>query len=72
MTVLLVLGSCGSALVFVLALAGIGRSIFRQVAATEANTEAVEALTKKMDNMGERVSNSEIRIAVLEDRKVRP
>ena len=69
--VILVLGSCGSALIFVLAILAIGRSIFRQITATEDNTKAVEKLTETIGHFDQRVSNLEIRIAVLEDRKGR-
>ena len=71
MNVILVLGACGSALIFVGAIVAVGRAIFNQVSATQDNTEAVKQLTEKLGNFDSRVSSLEIRLAVLEDRKER-
>jgi hypothetical protein len=65
---LIALGGSGGVLVLLSAIIVIGRGIFKQVNATEENTNAVKDLTRGMGEIKAMLSNHETRIAVLEDR----
>jgi hypothetical protein len=67
-TFLIVLGGGGGIVAIVGAVIVIGRGIFRQVSATEDNTDAVKALTSKVENLMHGYNGHESRLAVLEDR----
>ena len=72
MTPLVVFGGVGGILAVVSAVVFIGRGIFKQVSATEDNTEALNKLTNKVEALTGTVNGHETRLAVLEDRgKVR-
>lgn len=53
------LGALGGLAVFVGSVAALARGIFRQVAATEANTEAVNRLARKLDDHETRIARLE-------------
>jgi hypothetical protein len=50
----------------------VGRGIFRQVNAVQENTDAVKALTAKVEGLFKQFADHETRISVLEDRIHRP
>lgn len=62
------LGGVGGILAALGAVLVIGRGIFRQVSATEDNTEALKGLTARLDDLQDAVGGHETRLAVLEDR----
>lgn len=68
MEVFIILGGSGGLLGLLAVAIGVGRGIFKQVAATEANTEATVALSKGMEGIVTRLNQHEIDIAVLKDR----
>lgn len=68
MTVLIVLGGGGGIVAVIGAVIVIGRGIFRQVNATEDNTDAVKELTAKVERLMHGFNGHESRLAVLEDR----
>lgn len=68
MNILLVLGSSGGIVAFLSAVVIIGRGIFRQVAATEDNTKALQGLTDEVHDLKTMTGSHETRITVLEDR----
>jgi hypothetical protein len=65
---LIAIGGAGGFTVLTTAIVVVGRGIFKQVNATEENTNAVKDLTKGMGEIKAMLSNHETRIAVLEDR----
>lgn len=67
MNALIVLGSSGGIIAAVTAVLTIGRGIFKQVNATEDNTEAINRLTDEVAKMRHSVNGHETRITVLED-----
>lgn len=66
------IGGVGGFIILLTAIVAIGRGIFRQINATEENTDAVKDLTKGMGEIKAMPSNHETRISVLEDRVKRP
>lgn len=72
MQTFVVLGGAGGVLAVLTGIAVIGRGIFRQVSAVEANTEAINHLSGRLDSLAQQNSNHETRLAVLEDRIRRP
>jgi hypothetical protein len=66
------IGGVGGFIILLTAIVAIGRGIFRQINATEENTDAVRDLTKGMGEIKGMISNHETRISVLEDRVKRP
>ena len=66
--VLIAIGGVSGIVVLLTAIVVIGRGIFKQVNATEENTEAVQGLTKKVDKLSNLYNGHETRLAVLEDR----
>lgn len=71
MSVLVVLGGAGGIVIALSAITVLGRGIFRLVAATEENTQAVKLLSADVSDLRTRLSSQEIRLAVLEDRNKR-
>lgn len=67
--VLAIMGALGGLVVFVGGIWAMLRGIFKQVGATEANTEAVQALTKRMDHMADQVASHGTRLTRLEGRR---
>jgi hypothetical protein len=68
MNVLIAIGGFGGLVVLLSAIIVIGRGIFKQVNATEENTEAVRTLTKEVGDIKAMYQNHETRLAILEDR----
>lgn len=66
-----VLGGTGGVLAALTAIAILGRGVFRQVTATEDNTEALKVLTGKVEALSQTTNGHETRLAVLEDRVTR-
>lgn len=60
------LGALGGLVVFAGALVAVARGIFKQINATEANTEALLEFSKKLDSINGMVGNHESRISRLE------
>lgn len=58
-TILAVFGALGGLVVFLGAIAGLARGIFKLIGATEANTRAVSKLTTKLDDHETRLSRLE-------------
>lgn len=71
MNPLVIFGGVGGILAALTAVIVIGRGIFRQVSATEDNTEALKTLTTKVEDLSRTTNGHETRIAVLEDRVMR-
>jgi hypothetical protein len=65
---LIILGGGGGVVALLGGVVVVGRGIFRQVTATEDNTDALKALTGKVENLSQTASGHETRIAILEDR----
>jgi hypothetical protein len=63
-----VLGGAGGVVAALTAVIVIGRGIFRQVSATEDNTDALKALTGRVEALSQTTNGHETRLAVLEDR----
>lgn len=72
MSVLIILGSSGGVIAVITAILVVGRGIFRQVTATEENTEAVKELSAKMEAIVARVNQHEVDIAVLKEKVGKP
>jgi hypothetical protein len=68
MTWLVTLGGVGGIVLLVTTVVVIGRAIFRQVSATEENTDSVKKLTEAVGDIQRMYQNHETRLAVLEDR----
>lgn len=68
MTVLVVLGGGGGIVALIGAIIIVGRGVFRQVGATEDNTQAIKALTDEVAKIRHNINGHETRIAILEDR----
>jgi hypothetical protein len=71
-TWLIATGGLGGFIVLLSTVVIIGRGIFRQVTATEENTEAVRRLTTGVGELKNMYQSHETRIAILEDRIKRP
>jgi hypothetical protein len=67
-TLLAIMGGVGGILLLLTTVVVIGRAIFRQVTATEENTDSVKGLTTTMNEIKGMLQNHETRISVLEDR----
>ena len=65
---LIAVGGLGGLVILLSAIIVIGRGIFKQINATEENTDAVKDLTRGMTEIKGMISNHETRISVLEDR----
>jgi len=65
---LIAIGGIGGLVVLLSAIVVIGRGIFRQITATEDNTNAMVRLTDKVGHIEALYQNHETRIAILEDR----
>jgi len=65
---LIAIGGLGGLVILLSAIIVIGRGIFKQINATEENTDAVKDLTRGMTEIKGMISNHETRISVLEDR----
>lgn len=63
-----VFGGVGGILAALGAVLVVGRGIFRQVTATEDNTQALKDLTAEVHGLKGTVGGHETRLAVLEDR----
>jgi hypothetical protein len=63
-----ILGGTGGVLAVLSGITVLARGIFRQVSATEANTQAIKDLTAQVLGLVRTNSDHETRIAVLEDR----
>ena len=68
MNIVVILSSSGGILAFISAIIFLGRGIFKQVNATEDNTEAVKQLTTEVTALKNGFNGHEVRITVLEDR----
>jgi hypothetical protein len=68
----LILAALGGGVSFLSAIVIIARAIFKQVNATEDNTEATKALSKQMETVVHQMNGHETRISMLEDRERRP
>lgn len=68
MNALIAIGGFGGLVVLLSAIIVIGRGIFKQVSATEDNTNAVQDLTRTVSEIKGMLTNHETRITVLEDR----
>ena len=66
MNTFVILGGTGGALAALAAVITIGRGIFRQVSATEDNTDALNKLSAKVDTLTGTTNGHETRISVLE------
>lgn len=71
MDALVILGSCGGVIAAISAVVVIGRGIFRQVSATEDNTDALNKLSSEVKGLSQTSSGHETRLSVLEDRVMR-
>lgn len=71
MNVLIAIGGVSGVVVLITSVAVLGRGIFRQVNATEANTRAIRELSGKVETLSSRYNGHETRITVLEDREGR-
>lgn len=69
--VLVVLGGTGGVLAALAAVITIGRGIFRQVNATEDNTDALNKLSAEVAGLSRTSNGHETRLTVLEDRVMR-
>lgn len=72
MQILIIFGGGGGIVALVTAVLVVGRGIFKQVSATEDNTEAVTALSGEVKELSGKLNGHAERIAVLEDRVKRP
>lgn len=61
-------GGIGGVVALLATIVVIGRGVFRQITATEDNTEAVKGLTKKVEQLSFQLASHETRLSVLEDR----
>ena len=68
MNILAVVGGIGGFIILLTAIISVGRAIFKQVSATEDNTEAVRQLTEQVGSLKNMYQDHETRIAILEDR----
>jgi hypothetical protein len=68
---LIAAGGIGGVVILLGAIVTVGRGIFRQVKATEENTEAVKDLTSHVARLENLYNGHETRIAILEDRMKR-
>ena len=68
MTSLVAIGGFGGIVVLLGAIITIGRGIFKQISATQDNTEAVRDLTTHVARLEALYNGHESRISVLEDR----
>lgn len=68
MNTLIAIGGLGGVIVLLGAIIAVGRGVFRQISATEENTDAVKKLTADIGQLQSMFHNHETRIAVLEDR----
>jgi hypothetical protein len=71
MNAVLVLAALGGGVSFLSAIVIIARAIFKQVNATEDNTEATKALSERMNKFVDQLNSHETRIKILEDRDIR-
>jgi hypothetical protein len=65
---LVAIGGLGGVVVLLGAIVAIGRGIFKQIRATEENTQAVRELTGHVARLEALYNGHETRITVLEDR----
>lgn len=68
MNALIAIGGIGGLIALLSAIIIIGRGIFRQVNATEDNTEALNGLSAKVEKLSHTANGHETRLAILEDR----
>lgn len=68
MSFLIAIGGIGGFVILLAAIVGVGRAIFRQVSATEDNTQAVKELTTQVGSLKNMYQDHETRISILEDR----
>lgn len=66
-TALAILGALGGFSAFVTSVVLILRAIFKQVTATDSNTNATQALTKSVDELKVNISHLDTRVTILED-----
>lgn len=71
MNVLVTLGGAGGMLILLTAVITVGRGVFRQVSATEDNTQAIRDLTTAVAELRAQYNRHETRLTVLEDRGAR-
>jgi hypothetical protein len=68
MSPVVILTSAGGLVTVTGAITFIGRGIFRQVAATDRNTDAMRDLSKQVQQLRTMMNGHETRLTVLEDR----
>ena len=66
-----VLGSLGGIIALLTLIFVIGRGIFKQISATEDNSETLSRLINEVSSLKDQFSRFETRIAILEDRMKR-